>query len=103
MGRAPPPQAAGSKYITPQGAQRLRAELAALDEEIAPLAQAAGEVGNARWGLLLRTGNDKSQLARQLERYADIYLSRVSNFLYQTPYRYLRSPRGSLPHDPSPR
>src|ERR1700739_4854889 len=27
MGRTPPPQAAGSKYITPQGAQRLRAEL----------------------------------------------------------------------------
>ena len=27
MVRTPPPQAAGSKYITPQGAQRLRAEL----------------------------------------------------------------------------
>ena len=27
MGRLSPPQAAGSKYITPQGAQRLRAEL----------------------------------------------------------------------------
>ena len=30
MGRAPPPPVAGSKYITPQGAQRLRAELDAL-------------------------------------------------------------------------
>src|SRR5579871_6784955 len=27
MGRTPPPQAAASKYITPQGAGRLRAEL----------------------------------------------------------------------------
>jgi transcription elongation factor GreB len=27
MGRTPPPQVAGSKYITPQGAQRLRTEL----------------------------------------------------------------------------
>jgi HAD superfamily 5'-nucleotidase-like hydrolase len=81
--------------------RRLRTELGALDEEIAPLAQAADEIGNTRWGLLFRTGNDKSQLARQMERYADIYLSRVSNFLYQTPYRYLRSPRGSLPHDPN--
>ena len=34
-------------------------------------------------------------------RYADIYTSRVSNFLYATPYVYLRSPRGSLPHDPA--
>jgi hypothetical protein len=44
-------------------------------------------------------GNDKSHLARQLERYADVYMSRVSNLLYQTPFGYLRAPRGSLPHD----
>jgi transcription elongation factor GreB len=36
MGRAPPPQAAGSKYITPQGAQRLRAELDQLWREERP-------------------------------------------------------------------
>jgi hypothetical protein len=55
---------------------------------------------NARWGLLTRAGNDKSHLTRQIERYADIYTSRVSNFLHATPYAYFRSPRGSLPHDP---
>jgi hypothetical protein len=48
----------------------------------------------------MRAGNDKSYLTRQVERYADIYMSRVSNFLFQTPHAYLRSPRGSLPHDP---
>ena len=73
----------------------------ALDAEIGPLAQAASELTNGRWGLLTRAGNDKSHLARQVERYADIYTSRVSNFLYATPFVYLRSPRGSLPHDPS--
>jgi HAD superfamily 5'-nucleotidase-like hydrolase len=78
----------------------LRARLLALDAEIAPLAKAAVEVLNARWGLLTRAGNDKSHLARQIERYADIYTSRVSNFLYATPFVYLRSRRGSLPHDP---
>ena len=70
--------------------------------EVSPRAQQASELMSARWGLLLRTGNDKSLLARQMERHADIYLSRVSNFLYTTPYLYLRSPRGSLPHDPNP-
>ena len=77
----------------------LRTRLVALDERIAPLARAAGEISNCRWGLLLRAGNDKSHLARQLERYADIYTSRVSNFLFETPFVYLRAPRGSLPHD----
>jgi len=77
-----------------------RERLLALDAEIAPLARAAVELSNDEWGLLTRAGNDKSHLARQIERYADIYTSRVSNLLHATPFVYLRSPRGSLPHDP---
>lgn len=43
------------------------------------------------WGYLSRAGlNDKSQLNRQIEKYADIYTSRVSNFLRYTPYSYFR-------------
>ena len=80
-------------------ANKVRERLVALDGEIAPLAAAATEIGNSRWGPLMRAGNDKSHLARQVERYADIYMSRVSNFLAHTPFTYLRSPRGSLPHD----
>lgn len=80
----------------------LREELIALDARIAPLAKASSELVNPRWGLLLRTGNDKSHLARQIERYADVYTSRVSNLLAVTPFAYLRSPRGSLPHDHGP-
>lgn len=80
----------------------VRSELVTLDERIAPLARRAGELNNARWGLLMRAGNDKSHLARQIERYADVYTSRVSNLLAQTPFVYLRSPRGSLPHDCGP-
>jgi HAD superfamily 5'-nucleotidase-like hydrolase len=80
---------------------RIRGEIEALDRIIAPLAKAAVEIENPRWGLLLRAGNDKSHLARQVERSADIYTSRVSNFLLHTPFVYLRSPRGTLPHDRS--
>lgn len=79
----------------------LRTQLDKLDAELGPMARAASELSNPHWGLLTRAGNDKSHLARQVERYADIYTSRVSNFLYATPFVYLRSPRGSLPHDPS--
>ncbi len=78
----------------------LREKLSVLDAGLAPLAKEAAELSNATWGLLTRAGNDKSHLARQIERYADVYTSRVSNFLNVTPFVYLRSPRGSLPHDP---
>ncbi|MBL8722830.1 MAG: HAD-IG family 5'-nucleotidase [Planctomycetes bacterium] len=80
----------------------LRGAAEALDQRIAPLAKAAGELAHSRWGLLLRAGNDKSRLARQIERHADVYTSRVANFLHVTPFGYLRAARGSLPHDVRP-
>ncbi len=79
--------------------EKLRAELQALDEVLAPLARASAQTGNVHWGSLMRAGNDKSYLADFVERHADIYTSRVSNFLFETPFAYFRSARGSLPHD----
>ncbi len=44
-----------------------------------------GKEFSERWGYLSRAGlNDKSCLTRQIEKYADIYTSRVSNFLQYT-------------------
>jgi hypothetical protein len=82
-------------------AELTRATAAAidLDNQIAPLARAAAELGNPIWGPLMRAGNDKSLFARQVEKYADVYTSRVSNLLHETPFAYLRAARGSLPHD----
>jgi HAD superfamily 5'-nucleotidase-like hydrolase len=88
------------------GSAELKAELdsitaaaARVDEMVAPLAKASAELGNPTWGPLMRAGNDKSLFARQVERYADVYTSRVSNLRHETPFAYLRAARGSLPHD----
>lgn len=78
----------------------LRERVVELDNQIGPLVARDGIDVSERWGYLLRAGNDKSHLTRQIERYADIYMSRVSNFGAYTPFNYFRSPRGSLPHDP---
>lgn len=77
----------------------VRERLVALDAEIAPLAEASSQLVNRQWGPLMWAGNDKSHLARQIEASADVYTARVSNFLHYTPFVYLRSPRGTLPHD----
>lgn len=82
--------------------QSLRDRMRALDRRIAPLAIAANRRGNSLWGPLMRAGSDKSFLAKEVEQHADVYTSRVSNFLYETPFAYFRSPYGSLPHDPGP-
>ncbi|GAQ79423.1 haloacid dehalogenase-like hydrolase superfamily hydrolase subfamily IG 5'-nucleotidase [Klebsormidium nitens] len=73
-----------------------------LDKKIVPMLEVDGEYFNKRWGYLSRAGlNDKSHLTRQIEKYADIYTSRVSNFLRYTPFMYFRSPNQSLAHDRS--
>lgn len=51
------------------------------------------------WGYMSRAGfADKSHLMRQIEKYADIYTSRVSNLLPCTPYKQFLCPRQSLAH-----
>ncbi len=78
-------------------------QIAELDDHIAPLARTASEQGNLVWGPLMRAGIDKSLFARQVEKHADVYTSRVSNFRKETPYAYLRASRVLLPHEtPNP-
>lgn len=100
---APPTGVTGNAHSIHERLRALRTESEALDLRIGPLARRSGELGHARWGPLMRAGNDKSRLARQIERHADVYTSRVSNLLFLTPFGYLRAARGSLPHDPRPR
>jgi 5'-nucleotidase len=51
----------------------------------------------------MRAGNDKSRLARQIERHADVYTSRVSNLLHLTPFGYLRARAAACRTTPSRR
>jgi 5'-nucleotidase len=83
--------------------ERVRSEIGELDELIMPLAIAAGRLRNETWGPLMRAGVDKSLFARQVERYADCYTSRVSNLLHATPFALMRARRTDLPHDPDAR
>ncbi|KAL2922320.1 Cytosolic purine 5'-nucleotidase [Bienertia sinuspersici] len=80
--------------------QKLLIVMQKLDEKIAPMLETDGELFNKRWGFLSRAGLwDKSHLMRQIEKYADIYTSRVSNFLHYTPFMYFRSQEQNLAHD----
>ncbi|MCA9521266.1 MAG: HAD-IG family 5'-nucleotidase [Myxococcales bacterium] len=54
---------------------------------------------NERWGKLFSQGVEHSQFGNQVEDYACIYTSRVSNFLHYSPIHFFRSPRDPLPHE----
>ncbi len=96
LGYAPPPDGVIADKSRLDG---LRAQLVALDEAITPLAVAASRLRNEAWGPLMRSGIDKSLFARQVEKYADCYTSRVANFVNVSPFALLRASRVDLPHD----
>jgi 5'-nucleotidase len=54
---------------------------------------------NPYWGLLFKEGHENSRFGAQVEQYACLYTSRVSNLLQLSPTQYLRSPRELMPHE----
>ena len=56
------------------------------------------EAFNPYWGSVFAARRDTSRFGAQVESYACIYTSRVTNFRYASPVKYFHSPHGSMPH-----
>ncbi|ACY15938.1 HAD-IG family 5'-nucleotidase [Haliangium ochraceum] len=76
---------------------QLRARL--MQEEVDALEDSIDHMYNPYWGSSFRAGHESSRFGEQVSDYADLYTSRVSNFLAYSPLRYFRAPRRLMPHD----
>ncbi len=63
------------------------------------LQRAVEEGFNPYWGLTFKEGNENSRFGEQIEDYACVYTSRVSNFVFYSPMQYFRSLRAAMPHE----
>ncbi|MBC7398110.1 MAG: 5'-nucleotidase, partial [Bdellovibrionales bacterium] len=54
---------------------------------------------NSYWGETMRAGQEPSRLAGQIEKYACIYMAKISDFVDYSPRIYFRPKRKGLPHD----
>ena len=54
---------------------------------------------NPYWGAVFRESAENSRFGEQVEDYACVYTSRVSNFLAYSPSQYFRGPRDRMPHE----
>jgi HAD superfamily 5'-nucleotidase-like hydrolase len=79
--------------------EKLRKAARALDAEIETLAAQVENGFNRHWGLLFKEGNENSRFGEQIEDYACLYTSRVSNFLAYSPMQYFRAPRAAMAHE----
>lgn len=77
---------------------RLRAHKDEIDETLDERRLSVGRAFNRYWGSVFAERYDSSLFGAQVENYACLYTSRVSNFLYVSPARRFHAPHGSLPH-----
>src|SRR5262249_3341456 len=81
-----------------KGVERVRSSLRALDAELTELESRIDKRFHDYWGSLLKEANETSSFGNQVEEYACVYTSKVSNFLSYSPLQHYRSPRDRMPH-----
>ncbi|MCM0604617.1 MAG: HAD-IG family 5'-nucleotidase [Xanthomonadaceae bacterium] len=54
---------------------------------------------NPHWGEIMRAGNEESRYAGQVEKYACIYMAKISDFSQYSSKRYFRPVKRLLPHE----
>ncbi|RME73872.1 MAG: HAD family hydrolase [Planctomycetota bacterium] len=67
--------------------------------EIRKIENQIAQFFNPYWGLLMREDNEKSLFGDQVEHYAGLYTSRVSNFCFYSPLQYFRASVDLMPHE----
>jgi HAD superfamily 5'-nucleotidase-like hydrolase len=87
------------RRATRHSVDALRDRAGLMDAEVDSLEARIDRAYNSHWGSCLREGNENSRFGEQVNDYADLYTSRVSNFGPYSPLRYFRAPRRPMPHE----
>ena len=70
-----------------------------IDGQISNLIKKQNSLYNPYWGQLMRSGNEESYFAYQVDRYACVYMTMLSDLLELSPRMYFRAPRRLLAHE----
>lgn len=74
-------------------------QIAAIDHKITQLLIDQQAYYNPKWERIFRAGAEESYFAYQVERYACIYMEKLSDLLEHSPLSYFRANRRMLAHD----
>lgn len=79
--------------------ERIRGKLRQIEAEVRALERRTDLRFHPYWGSLLKEGAEQSSFGKQVDDYACLYTSRVSNFLSYSPQQSFRSPRDVMAHE----
>jgi 5'-nucleotidase len=88
-----------AKRAVKEAIEKLRGELRAATVQHRTVEAEIDFHFNPHWGPLFREGYEVSKFGEQVEAYACVYTSRVSNFRFCSPMQYFRGPRDRMPHE----
>lgn len=77
----------------------LQKTISEIDLQISGLIKRQQLMYNQHWGQLMRAGNEESYFAYQVDRYACVYMAKLSDLLELSPRNYFRAPRRPLAHE----
>ncbi len=79
--------------------QDLQTELGEIDKKISKLLTEQRTFFNPKWDRIFRAGAEESYFAYQVDRFACIYMEKLSDLLEHSPLTYFRANRRLLAHD----
>ncbi len=85
--------------VTKAELDRVRKALKETNDIVGILSSDVEQGFNPYWGLHFKEGNENSRFGEQVEQYACLYTSRVSNFSSYSPMFFYRSARDFMPHE----
>ena len=77
----------------------LQTQIAVIDSKISKLLQEQQLFFNPKWERMFRAGAEESYFAYQVDRFACIYMEKLSDLLEHSPLTYFRANRRLLAHD----
>lgn len=77
----------------------LQIKISEIDLEISKLIKEQQTYFNPKWERIFRAGAEESYFAYQVERYACIYMEKLSDLFEYSPLTYFRANRRLLAHD----
>ncbi|NUO52031.1 MAG: 5'-nucleotidase, partial [Polyangiaceae bacterium] len=79
--------------------ERIRGQMRQIDHQVTELERAIDACFHPYWGSLMKEADDRSSFGDQVEDYACLYTSRVSNFYGYSPLQHFRSARDRMAHE----
>ena len=77
----------------------LQSQITELDRRISGLIKKQQALFNPHWGEIMRAGNEESYFAHQVDRFACIYMAKLSDLFEYSPRTYFRAVRRPLAHE----